>query len=349
MGNARDGVYALPPVAAEYLDERSPISLGGYLDFGVANYKLWSMESMKAAVLTNSPQVGGGDLFSTPEAQRAFAKAFTKAMHAHSIGSALEWPDKVDLSKHRVLLDIGGGSGAQTVGVLLRWPNLRGIVLDTPPVTAEAEHYVERYHLGDRIELRAADMWTDPFPRADVHLYGDIFHDWPKDRGAFLARKSFETLPTGGKIILREVLFDDDKRGPVALAAYSVNMLLVTLGGQYSKSEIDSLLFQTGFRDVKIGPPAAGYRSLIVAQKRVINWGVGALYCCSHGGDRFQLSWFFENVQQFLRTVRTVAASVGCPTYYALLFKPLDRPLRRRKRDAQSASSASSSDKRVGR
>src|SRR5215469_2309968 len=67
-----------------------------------------------------------------------------------------------------------------------------------------------------------------------------------------------------------------------------------------------------------------------------------------HGGDRFQLSWFFENAQQFLRTVNTVAASVSCPPYYALLLKPLDRPLSRRKRDAQSARSACSSDKRVG-
>lgn len=262
-----DGAYGLTPVAAEYLDEKSPVNLGGYLDFGVANHQLWSMESLKKAVLTNSPQVGGKDLFSTPEAQKAFAKALTKAMHAHSIGAALQWPDKVDLSKHRVLLDIGGGSGAQTVGVLLRWPNLRGIVLDTPSVTAEAQQYVEPYHLGDRIELHAADMWTDPFPQADVHLFGDIFHDWPKERGEFLARKSFEALAPGGKIILREVLFDDDKTGPVAAAAYSVNMLLVTLGGQYSKNEMHSLLYQTGFRHVKISPPAAGYRSLIIAEK----------------------------------------------------------------------------------
>lgn len=265
--DTRDGAYGLTPVAAEYLDEESPVNLGGYLDFLVANHKLWSVESLKKAVVTNSPQVGGKDLFSTPEAQKAFAKVFTKAMYAHSIGSALEWPDKVDLSKHRVLLDIGGGSGAHAVGALLRWPNLRGIVLDTPPVTAEAQQYVGRYSLGDRIELHAADMWGDPFPQADVHLYGDILHDWPKERGEFLVRKSFESLPLGGKIILREVLFDDEKRGPVAAAAYSVNMLLVTLGGQYSKSEIDSLLHQTGFRDVKINPPAAGYRSLILAQK----------------------------------------------------------------------------------
>jgi len=260
--------YRLTAVAAEYLDERSPINLGGYLNFLVGNHALWSVANLKKAVLTNSPQVGGGkDFFSDPEMQKAFAQGFTKAMYAHSIGSALVWPNKVDLSKQRKLLDIGGGSGAQTVGVLLRWRKLTGIVLDTPPVIAEARQYVDPYGLGDRIVLHAADMFTDPFPEADVHLYGDILHDWPKDKGALLVQKSFESLPPGGKIILREVLSNDAKSGPLGAAAYNVNMLLATMGGQYSKREMTSLLKEAGFRGVEIGAAAAGYRSLITARK----------------------------------------------------------------------------------
>jgi O-methyltransferase domain/Dimerisation domain len=264
----RHGRYKLTRVAAEYLDERSPINLGGYLNFLVANHGLWSVASLKKAVLTNSPQAGGGkDFFSDPEMQKAFARVFTKAMYAHSIGSALVWPDKVDLSKHRRLLDIGGGSGAQTVGALLRWRKLTGIVLDTPPVIAEAPQYVDPYNLGDRIMLHAADMFTDPFPKADVHLYGDILHDWPRDKGALLVRKSFDSLPSGGMIILREILSNDGKSGPLAAIAYDVDMLLVTMGGQYSKREMTALLKGSGFRSIQIGPAAAGCRNLITARK----------------------------------------------------------------------------------
>jgi len=264
----RHGKYKLTPVATEYLDEGSPINLGGYLNFLVANHGLWSVASLKKAVLTNSPQAGGGkDFFTDPEMQRAFARVFTKAMYSHSIGSALVWPDKVDLSKHRKLLDIGGGSGAQTVGALLRWRKLTGIVLDTPPVIAEAQQYIEPYKLGDRIVLHAADMFTDPFPEADVHLYGDILHDWPKEKGALLVRKSFESLPSGGMIILREILSNDAKSGPIPAAAYDVDILLVTMGGQDSKREMTSLLKESGFRGIEIRPAAAGYRNLITARK----------------------------------------------------------------------------------
>jgi hypothetical protein len=261
------GRYGLSRVAAEFLDEKSPTNLAAYLDFLVANQAVWSVPKLKDAVLTNSPQLGGKDLFSTPELQKAFAKTFTRAMYAHSIGSAFDWPDKVDLSNHRILLDVGGGSGAHTIGALLRWPQLTGIVLDTPPVISEAREYVALYDVADRIELRAGDMWADPYFQADVHFYGDILHDWPREKGAFLAKKSFESLPPGGKMILREVLFDDDRNGPVAAAAYGVDMLLLTLGGQYSKAEITTLLTETGFRDVQIGTPGAGYRSLIVAER----------------------------------------------------------------------------------
>jgi hypothetical protein len=264
----RRGTYKLTPVAAEYLDEKSPINLGGYLNFLVANHGLWSVASLKKAVLSNSAQAGGGkDLFSDPKMQKAFARVFTKAMYAHSIGSALQWPDKVDLSKHRKLLDIGGGPGAQTIGALLRWRKLTGIVLDTPPVIEEAHQYVDPYKLGDRIRLHAADMFTDPFPEADVHLYGDILHDWPRDKGVLLMRKSFESLPSGGMIILREILSNDDKSGPRAASAYDVDMLLVTMGGQYSKGEMKALLKQSGFRGIEIGPATTGYRNLITARK----------------------------------------------------------------------------------
>jgi hypothetical protein len=259
---AREGVFALTAVSKEYLDEKSPISLGGYLDFLTANHKLWSVETLKNAVLKNSPQVGGNkDVFSDPEVMKAFAKVFTRAMYAHSIGSALTWPETL------VLLDVGGGSGAQTVGVLLQWPHLKGIVLDTPPVAAEATQYISRFPLGDRISTVAADMFKDPFPEADVHLYGDIWHDWPREKGEFLAKKSYASLPAGGRIVLREVLYNDDRTGPVAAAAYGIDMLLVTMGGQYSRKEMKSLLEDAGFHDVQIGAAGAGYRSLITARK----------------------------------------------------------------------------------
>ena len=53
------------------------------------------------------------------------------------------------------------------------------------------------------------------------------------------SQKSCESLPSGGLIIMREVLLDDEKGGPAIAAAYSLSMLLATEGGQqYSRAEL---------------------------------------------------------------------------------------------------------------
>jgi cyclopropane fatty-acyl-phospholipid synthase-like methyltransferase len=173
----------------------------------------------------------------------------------------------IDLSGASVLLDIGGGSGAHAIGAVQRWPRLLAIVFDLPPVCQVAEGYVARYGLQECIKTHAGDMWSDPFPAADVHFYADIFHDWPEEKCRLLAQKSFDSLESGGRIVLHELLYRDDKAGPYPAAAYSGAMLLWTEGRQRSGRELWAMLADAGFRDVTI-QPTTGYWSVVTAEKR---------------------------------------------------------------------------------
>ncbi|HJQ22447.1 MAG TPA: methyltransferase [Blastocatellia bacterium] len=259
--------YALTEVAEDYLIETSPAYFGSFLDMLIANDAVFSFESMKRAVQTNAPQVyGGEELFQSHEAQAALARAFTLGMHGHSAGAAFAWPEIIDLSAHRMMLDIGGGSGIHAIGAMLRWPDLQATVIDMPPVCEVAEEFAARYHLQDRMRTAAGDMWEDPLPAADAHFYADIFHDWPPERCRFLTKKSFEQLPAGGRIILHEMLYDDAKTGPAHTAAYSVAMLLWTEGQQYSGRELRSLLAEAGFTDIEV-KPSFGYWSIVTGVK----------------------------------------------------------------------------------
>jgi SAM-dependent methyltransferase len=222
-----DDRYALTPLAEDYLPETSPTSFGSYLDFFIANAATYSFERVKQAVLTDAPQgYDGADLFKTHEERAERAHAFTRAMHSRSLAPALAWPDALDLSRHRVLLDAGGGSGAHAIGAALRWPNLEVVVFDLGPVCEVAAEVVASYGLQDRVRTYVGDMWDGSFPAADVHFYSLVYHDWPPERCRELTRKSFERLPPGGRIILHEMLYDDDKTGPFTVAALTVQMLL---------------------------------------------------------------------------------------------------------------------------
>ena len=102
------------------------------------------------------------------EEQAELARAFTRAMHSISLGPALAWPAALDLSGHRLLLDVGGGSGAHCIGAALRWPNLQASVFDLAPVCEVAAEFIAGYGLQHRIKTHVGDMWQDPFPSTDL-------------------------------------------------------------------------------------------------------------------------------------------------------------------------------------
>jgi ubiquinone/menaquinone biosynthesis C-methylase UbiE len=214
---------------------------------------LYNFDALKQAVLSNAPQAyGGGDAFASHAAIASRAETFTRAMHSRSIAAALAWPRSLDLSRHHTMLDVAGGSGAHSIGAALAWPQIRAIVFDMASVCAIAREYAAESGLSARIDAMAGDMWREPFPAADLHFYSNIFHDWPPDKCRFLTRKSFEALPAGGRLIIHEMLYDDDKCGPLEAANYSMLMLLWTEGRQYSGAELRAMLAETGFTEIEI-------------------------------------------------------------------------------------------------
>ena len=112
---------------------------------------LTSYPTMKKAVLENRSQVYGGNaLFQSHEEQLALARGFTMMMHGHSMAAALAWPERLDLSKNRLMIDVGGGSGAHAIGAALRWPELRAVIFEMPSVCEVAQEVVGSYRLGHR-------------------------------------------------------------------------------------------------------------------------------------------------------------------------------------------------------
>jgi O-methyltransferase domain len=50
------------------------------------------------------------------------------------------------------------------------------------------------YDLQTRIRAHAGDMWTNPFPPADVHFYSMIYHDWTPKNVAFMSENESSIL-----------------------------------------------------------------------------------------------------------------------------------------------------------
>jgi len=259
--------YRLTPTAELYLLKKSPAYMGGMFDLVLGNSQSITIESLRETMKTGATQVyGGDDIFESHAEQKEKARKFTLAMHSSSVAPAMHWPDKLDLSRNKCMLDIGGGSGAHTLGALQRWSDLKGVVYDLPPVCEVALEIALQNNLQNRFSTCPGDLWKGEFPESDIHFYSQIFHDWPDEKCQFLADKSFKYLKSGGRIIVHEVLYNDDKNGPFVAAAASVGMLLWTEGRQYSGQELSSMLAQAGFVDIEV-IPTFSYWSIVTAIK----------------------------------------------------------------------------------
>jgi hypothetical protein len=162
--------------------------------------------------MTDSPRgYGGGEMFRSHEEQPELARKFTRTMHSASMAPAAGWPGKVPLANYRVMLDVAGGSGAHSIGAVHRWRRLNAIVFDVAPVCEVAAEIVANFKLQARIGTHVGDMWQDAFPSADLHFYSMILHDWPAEKCRFLAKKSFDALDPGGRIVVHEMLFNNDR------------------------------------------------------------------------------------------------------------------------------------------
>jgi O-methyltransferase domain/Dimerisation domain len=258
--------YTLSAVGGDYLAPSGAAYVGPSFDRIIENSMNFSYTSIKEAVVTSEPQgAWGRDIFDY-SSQVVPARRVTETMHTRSLAPSFAWPNHIDLSSHRVLLDIGGGSGAHAMGAVTRWPHLRAIVLDHPPVCEVAEEFIARHGLSGRIATHAADMFAGRFPAADVHFYSNVLHDWPPEAGSLLVAKSFEALPAGGLIILHEMLFNDDKTGPASVAGFNVMMLAGMLGQQYSAAELRGMIESAGFVESR-STPTFGDCSIVTGYK----------------------------------------------------------------------------------
>src|SRR5688500_205244 len=108
-----------------------------------------------------------------------FATAFTAAMDCRGmlLGPALA--KRFDLSAHRALLDVAGGSGIYACALVARHPGLRAAVLEKPPVDRLARESIRRQQCADRVEVISQDMFATDWPAGfDLHLLSNVLHDW---------------------------------------------------------------------------------------------------------------------------------------------------------------------------
>ncbi len=261
-----NGKFHLTEVSQNFLLPDSPYYWGGTLRFWrdqpVSHSALMeALQQEKATIYEEK------DIWETHNLEIEKARTFTAHMHSQTISAAVGAAWRGDFEGVTRLLDLGGGSGVFSFTLARRYPQMRFTILELPTVCQVTKEYIYREGLQNRIDTLEADFFKDPWPLGyDAVLLSNIFHSWGWEKCLQLGRKSFEILPSGGRIYLNELLLMDTKDTPLVATSFSIFMLWQAEGKVYTAGEIEQLLAESGFEDISIRQ-TCGYQSLISARK----------------------------------------------------------------------------------
>jgi predicted O-methyltransferase YrrM len=256
--------YANSPEAGNLLVKGKP----GYVGDGINHTdRLWqAWGDLTEAVRTNRRATVSAGASDVPGIHRDFILA----MHTRALRNGEVLAQNLDLTGRKQLFDAGGGAGTYSIFLVRRHPGLRAIVFDLPPTTEIAREVIAGSGVENRITLRAGDYFRDDFGQGnDVVLLSAILHSLSPRRCKLLLTKSYESLVSGGLVVVQEGLVDPDGTSPVWAALFSLNMLVNTGEGRsYSGREIAGWMREAGFVEpvVRALPPP-GNASLVIGTK----------------------------------------------------------------------------------
>lgn len=267
----REGdAYANTPVATAYLTQTSPHRLTGYIGYSNRfGWKLW--ENLEDAVREGThrwKQSYGweGPIFSNFFANEEAKREFLMGMHGFGMISSPQVVNAFDLSQFKHFVDLGGATGHLVMAACERHTQLRGTVFDLPEALPLAREIVGASRVADRIDFAGGDFFNDRLPNADIYAVGRILHDWTEAKILKLLTRIFESLPSGGALLIAEKLIWEDRTGPRWGQMQDLNMLVCTEGRERTLTSYEALLQQVGFKSVT-GCRLTGPLDAVIARK----------------------------------------------------------------------------------
>lgn len=181
----------------------------------------------------------------------------------HALGESYEF------SRHRRMLDLGGGTGAMTIGICELHPQLSAIIFDLPETAESAREFTHRSGLGDRIKVQSGDFKEDELPTGfDVALLANLLSLASEETNRELLRKLYDLLPDGGAVILSGWILDNSRTSPLIPVLFCLEDICWQAPDvERSASTYERWLAEAGFVEIEremYCPPT----SMIVGRKR---------------------------------------------------------------------------------
>ena len=157
-----------------------------------------------------------GNLYQRLAHDPALEKVFHAAMSSLSRSANAMLAGAIDLTGISHLVDAGGGDGTNAISLAKAHPQLRITVFDAPSVCRLAQSNFEKAGLTDRLGVHAGNLFSTPFPPGiDGVLFAHMMTIWSLEKDTALLKQAYDALPSGGKVIIFNMMGNDDEDGPL--------------------------------------------------------------------------------------------------------------------------------------
>jgi len=161
-----------------------------------------------------------------------------------------------DLADVDLLVDVGGGYGQFLTDILTVYPNMQGILVDTPAVINVARRQLAQQPSRPRCTLVPGNL-LEPLPRGgNLYLLSGVIHDWDDDDAIKILEHCRRAMAPHGKVLVVESILPAGD-GSAFGALLDLNMLVMTGGRERTEREFRRLFDAAGLVVTRITPTLA--------------------------------------------------------------------------------------------
>ena len=152
------------------------------------------------------------------------------------------------------LCDVGGGRGTLLSEIVMRHPNVRGVLCDAEGVIASARELLSARGVLDRVELAPGSFFEKVPSGCDAYMMKNILHDWDDATSTKILKVVRAAMKPGQKIILCEKIVDHLAHDLIGPQVDLQMMIACDAGRERSVEEFAKLFEASGFRFTRVFP-----------------------------------------------------------------------------------------------